>query len=139
MTTRSTRAEVKAAVGRLDLGSIATARWFGAKGRAVTAAALDEAFILDEVAPHVLAVVTLTLDDGTRQDYSMAFTGTPLQEAVPGSGAWRALGSAMGEGRIVAALPTDPEADAAPTAALVCRPAPAFHDLVPGGAAEIAA
>ena len=87
----------------------------------------------------MLAVVTLALDDGSRQNYSMAFTGTPLHEAAPGDGAWHALGVAMAEGRIVPALPADPEADAPPTAALVCRPAPAFRDLVPGGAAEIAA
>ena len=102
------------------------------------AVALGEAFVLDEAAPHVLAVVTLSLDDGSRQDYTYALTGAPLREAVPGDGAWRALGLAMGEGRIVAALPaaTD-DAAGPPTAALVCRPAPAFRDLVPGGAADI--
>ena len=73
----------------VDLESIASARWFGAKGRAVVAASLDEAFVLDEAAPHVLAVVTLTLDDRSRQDYAFAFTGTPLREALPGDGAHR--------------------------------------------------
>ena len=100
----------------------------------------------------MLAVVRLTLDDGSRQDYSFAFTGVPLREAVPGDGAWRALGVAMGEGRIVPALAVVAEgaegADGAATAAagdapiraaLVCRPAPALPDVVPGGAAEIAA
>jgi maltose alpha-D-glucosyltransferase/alpha-amylase len=103
----------------------------------VAAAALDVAFDLDETAPHVLAVVTLTLDDGSRQRYSLAFTGAPLREAVPGDGAWQALAVVMGEGRIVAALTDDPEAPV--RAALVCRPAPAFPDLVPGGVQEIAA
>jgi maltose alpha-D-glucosyltransferase / alpha-amylase len=92
----------------------------------------------------VLAVVTLTLDEGARQAYSFAFTGTPLREAVPGDGAWHALGVAMGEGRIVPALAVAAEAataagDAQIRAALVCRPAPAFRQLVPSGAAEIAA
>jgi maltose alpha-D-glucosyltransferase/alpha-amylase len=103
----------------------------------VAAASLDEAFVLDAAVPHVLAVATLTLDDGSRQRYSLALTGSPLREAAPGDGAWRALGVAMGEGRIVAALSDDPEATA--RAALVCRPAPAFPDLVPGGPRQIAA
>jgi maltose alpha-D-glucosyltransferase/alpha-amylase len=94
----------------------------------------------------VLAVVALTLDDRSRQDYSFAFTGTPLREAVPGDGAWRALGIAMGEGRIVPALALVAGADGATTAgdppiraALVCRPAPALPDVVPSGAGEISA
>jgi maltose alpha-D-glucosyltransferase/alpha-amylase len=107
----------------------------------VAGAVLDEAFVLDEGAsgssgPHVLAVATLTLDDGSRQRYSLAFTGSPLREAAPGDGAWRALAVAMAEGRIVAALTEDPEAPV--RAALVCRPAPAFAAVVPGGAAQIA-
>ncbi len=102
--------------------------------------ALGEAFVLDEAAPHVLAVLALTLDDRTRQDYSFAFTGTPLREAVPGDGAWQALGLAMGEGRIVPALVAAGTDVPGPVqAVLVCRPAPALRDLVPGGAAEIAA
>ena len=100
-------------------------------------AGLEEAFVLDVAAPHVLAVATLTLDDGSRQRYSLALTGSPLREAAPGDGAWRALAVAMGEGRIVAALTDEPEAPV--RAALVCRPAPAFPDVVPGGAAQIAA
>ncbi len=101
---------------------------------------LGEAFVLDEAAPHVLAVLALTLDDRTRQDYSFAFTGTPLREAVPGDGAWQALGLAMGEGRIVPALvAADTDVPGPVQAVLVCRPAPALRDLVPGGAAEIAA
>ncbi len=131
------RADVEAAVARLDLEVIAEARWFGAKGRTVAGASLDEAFVLDEKAPHVLAVATLTLDDGSRQRYSLALTGTPLREAVPGDGTWRALAVAMGEGRIVAALTDDTEAPV--RAALVCRPAPAFPAVVPGGAAQISA
>ena len=102
---------------------------------------MDEAFVLDASAPHVLAVVTLELDGGPRQRYSLALTGSPLHEAAPGDGAWRALGTAMGEGRIVAALPMTTEDPATPgpiRAALVCRPAPAFGALVPGGAADIA-
>ena len=104
--------------------------------------------MLDDGAPHVLAVVTLTLDDRSRQRYSFAFTGAPLREAAPGDGAWRALGVAMGEGRIIAALAAVPAnaagggaaaAEAGPIrAALVCRPAPAFADLMPRGAAAIA-
>ena len=91
----------------------------------------------------MLAVVTLTLDDGRASATRFALTGTPLREAVPGDGAWRALGVAMGEGRIVPAWPSTDDARLRTPgpirAALVCRPAPAFADLVPGGAAQIAA
>ncbi|MBA2300108.1 MAG: phosphotransferase, partial [Chloroflexi bacterium] len=133
---------VEAAVAGLDRQVIAGARWFGAKGRTVAAATLDEAFVLDEAAPHVLAIVTLNLDDGSRQRYTLALTGSPLREAVHGDGTWRALGVAMGEGRIVPALAattTDDAATPGPVrAALVCRPAPAFASLVPNGVTEIA-
>ncbi len=151
----STRAEIEDAVGRLDLESIAVARWFGAKGRVVIAATLDEAFVLDDAAPQVLAIVTLTLDDQTRQRYTLGLTGPSLREALPGDGTWRALGVAMGEGRIVPGLtassddasgPAGGRDDAATTtpgpgtvlAALVCRPALAFGNLVPDGARQIA-
>jgi len=90
----------------------------------------------------VLAIVTLTLDDAARQRYTLALTGSPLREAVHGDGTWRALGVAMGEGRIVPALAattTDDAATPGPVrAALVCRPAPAFASLVPNGVTEIA-
>ena len=39
---------------------------------------------------------TLTLDDGSRQRYTLALTGSPLREAEPGDGAWRALASRWG-------------------------------------------
>ena len=99
-------------------------------------AALDEAFVLEAPAPHVLAVVGLTLDDRSRQRYSFALTGSPLREATPGDGAWRALAVAMGEGRTIPAVTDDPVVPV--RAALVCRPAPAFRDLVPSGAEQIA-
>jgi trehalose synthase-fused probable maltokinase len=87
-------------------------------------------------APHVLAVVALSLDDRSRQQYAFALTGSPLREAAPADGAWRALAVAMGEGRTIPALTDDPEVSV--RAALVCRPAPAWRDLVPGGADQIA-
>ena len=103
----------------------------------MASAAVDEAFVLDDRAPHVLAVATLTLDDGSRQRYSLALTGSPLSVAVPGDGAWRALAVAMGEGRAIPALTENP--DVPVRAALVCRPAPAFPAVVPGGVAQVAA
>jgi maltose alpha-D-glucosyltransferase/alpha-amylase len=132
---KPTRASVARAITALDRDAIAGARWFGAKGTNVTAATLDEAFLLDEAAPHVLAIVTLSLDRGEAQRYSLALTGVSPREAVPGDGAWRALAVAMGEGRTIPALTDDPGTPA--RAALVCRPAPALRDLVPGGAREI--
>jgi maltose alpha-D-glucosyltransferase/alpha-amylase len=137
------RAAVATALQTLDRDALASARWFGAKGRTIDVIALHEAFLLDPANPHVLAIADLTLDDGTRDRYSLALTGTPLREAVPGDGAWRALAIAMAEGRTIAAMPrpTKPAATATPptstppatpatpgpvTAALVCRPAVAM-------------
>jgi maltokinase len=132
------RAAVATALQTLDRDALASARWFGAKGRTIDVIALHEAFLLDQEGPHVLAIADLTLDDGTRDRYSLALTGTPLREAVPGDGAWRALAIAMAEGRTIAAMPrpTKPAATSTPpatpatpgpvTAALVCRPAVAM-------------
>ncbi|MEX2184261.1 MAG: hypothetical protein WEC14_07415, partial [Chloroflexota bacterium] len=120
-----TRDEVEAAIRRLDCASLEDARWFGAKGRRVELVELDEAFVLDAAAPHVLAIATLTLDDGARPRYQFALTGSPPMLAAPGEGSWRALAVAMAEGRTIAALPADP-ARSDVSAALVCRPGPAM-------------
>lgn len=133
------RGDVAAAITRLDRGAIADARWFAAKGRAVTRIELDEAFVLDEAARHVLAVATLTLADRTRQRYQFALTGDPLREARPGAGAWRALAVAMADGRPVPSLPRGEDPSAAATAALVCRPAAAMGDEPPGEERDLGA
>jgi trehalose synthase-fused probable maltokinase len=95
--------------------------------------------VLDASAPHILAVVAVGLDDGSSSRYTFGLTGQPLHAAAPGDGAWRALAVTMAEGRTIAALADDPSTP--PTAALVCRPARALSDLVPGSppAAAIAA
>ncbi len=121
MLDRSTVAD---AVARLDVPVIEGARWFGAKGRSITDVALDEAFVLEGVTPHVLAVITTTIDGRERQRYQVALTGDPLREARPGDGAWRALAAAMSAGQAIPALPV--EEGRAPRAALVCRPGPAM-------------
>jgi trehalose synthase-fused probable maltokinase len=128
-----TRTEVAAAISALDREALSRARWFGAKGRTITAATLEHAFALEAGAPHVLAIVDLLLDDRSHQRYSLALTGRPLREARPGEGAWRSLAAAIGEGRTIAALPDPRRPDAAPTAALVCRPAVALGRLAPDG------
>jgi trehalose synthase-fused probable maltokinase len=134
--TTPSRADVAAAVDRLDRAAIADARWFGAKGRAIVGAGLDHAFVLDAAAPHVLAIVSLRLDDHVSQRYTIGLTGPRLRQAVPGDGMWRALAVAMGEGRTVGALADRPDAGGAPlAAALVCRPGPAMIDD-PGSVAE---
>lgn len=111
------RTLVFAALQALDRDAIAASRWFGAKGRAIRAIDLDEAFSLDADAGHVFAVASLTLDDGTRQRYSIALTGQPLREAVPGDGAWRALAVAMAEGRTIPAMGRTTASTTAPEAA----------------------
>ena len=124
-----TRAEVEAAVAGLDRNALADARWFGGKGHSIASIGLDEAFVLDDQARHALATATFTLDDRTTQHYTIALTGSPLREARPGDGAWRALAAAMGEGRTIPSLRRDPDdPTASPTAALVCRPGPAMID-----------
>lgn len=125
-----TRAEVEAALASLPPSAIADARWFGAKGRAIARIELDEAFVLDTAAPHVLAIATLALDDGSLQRYTIPLTGRPLRAAAPGDGVWRALAVAMARGEVVAPLTHDPSSPA--TAALVCRPAAAMPADPPG-------
>jgi maltose alpha-D-glucosyltransferase/alpha-amylase len=119
-----TLADVEAAVLSLDPAALAEARWFGEKGRAIEAIDLDEAFVLDDAAPHVLAIVSARLAGGGSSRYSVVLTERPLRPAEPGDGAWRALAGAMADGRAIAAIPA---ADAeAPAAALVCRPGSAM-------------
>ena len=98
---------------------------------------MEDAFVLDAEAPHVLAVARLGLDDGSWQRYTFALTGRPLRVVVGGDGWARALLAAITEGQAIAALGREP---AGPVRAiLVCRPAPAIADLVPAGRAELAA
>jgi maltose alpha-D-glucosyltransferase/alpha-amylase len=134
-----TRADVVAAVDRFDRADLAKRRWFAAKGTAVTDLRLDEAFVLDEARPHVLAIVTVGLDDGGRARYQVPLTGQPLREAVPGDGAWHALAEAMHRGGTIAALPSGDDPAASPTAALVCRPGPAMPPDGPGPERDLGA
>ena len=76
--------------------------------------------------PHVLAVAAVQLDDATTRRTSFVLTGRPLRIASPGDGAWGAMAAAMAEGRTIAGLRSDEDPVAAPTAALVCRPASAM-------------
>jgi maltose alpha-D-glucosyltransferase/alpha-amylase len=77
------------------------------------------------------------LDDGSTPRYTLALTGYPLRPAAGGDGAWRALLSAIAEGRTVPAVRSDDAtANGRPgpvRAALVCRPATALDGLVPEG------
>ncbi len=76
----------------------------------------------------MFALVDLRI--GERWDrYALAFTAADdeLREAADDDGAWRALAAAIAHGRTIGALQR--EGEASPSAALVCRPAPAFADL----------
>ena len=103
--------------------------------------ALEEAFVLDDGAPHVLATADLHLDDGSNQRYTFALTGRPLHPALDGDGAWRALLAAIAEGRTIAAVRSDADAAGGQPgpvkAALVCRPAAALGALMPEGTAAV--
>jgi maltose alpha-D-glucosyltransferase/alpha-amylase len=100
---------------------------------------MEDAFVLDPGPPHVLAVARFGLDDGSWQRYTFALTGRPLRVAVGGDGAARALLAAIAEGRAVAAIGRDRAGPGPVTAILVCRPAGAIRDLVPGTLEELAA
>jgi maltose alpha-D-glucosyltransferase/alpha-amylase len=89
--------------------------------------------VLDPDARHVLAIATVTLDDRSREAYTVALTGSPLGVAAPGDGTWRSLAVAMGEGRTIASIARSEERDAPATAALVCRPARWLDELAPAG------
>jgi maltose alpha-D-glucosyltransferase/alpha-amylase len=88
--------------------------------------------VLDEQPPHVLAVITLVLDEGSHERYSLALTGEPLREARPGDGAWRALAACMAGGRVVPPVPDEADLAAKPSAVLVCRPGAAMGPDDPG-------
>ncbi len=150
MTEVVTRAEVAAAVARLDLGEIAGARWFGGKGRPIRGIELHEAFALEGAGDPVLAVVTVRDEAKRGERYLVPLCRDAdgrLGPAAEGDGAWRALGVAAAEGRTIPALQPEPEPAAPgeperrpppPSAALVCRPAQALHDLVGDGAEVLA-
>jgi maltose alpha-D-glucosyltransferase / alpha-amylase len=77
--------------------------------------------------------VTVSLDDRSRQRYTVGLTGSPLRVADPGDGAWRALATAMADGRTIPSLPARVDTRETPTAALVARPAQALAVLAPDG------
>ena len=106
--------------------------------RPIAGLTLDEAFLLDEAAPHVLAVVTARLDDRATSRYQLPFTGDMLRLAEPGEGVWRALALAMAEGRTIPALPRDP-AKSDVSAALICRPGIAMPADGPGPERDLGA
>ncbi len=100
---------------------------------------MEDAFVLDPGGPHVLAVARIGLDDGTWQRYTFALTGRPPRVAVGGDGAVGALLAAIAEGRAIAALGRGERPGPGPvTAILVCRPAAALQELVPGTLDELA-
>ena len=122
----------KPPIAALDLDAVAEARWFGAKGRTIVGATLEEAFVLDREAPHVLAIVVVRARRQASPDVQPRPDRRPLRPAVPGDGAWRALGVAMAEGRTIAALPSGDDATATPTAVARLRARRArWPDLAP--------
>ena len=144
-----TKPAVEDAIRRIDPAGVASARWFGGKGRAIGSIELAEAFVLPGELPsdgrHVLAVANVVYERGPAEAYLFPFVADAgaLRPAVEGDGTLRALAGAIAEGRTIPALPSVPEAAApaaqpAPvTAALVCRPASGLRDLEPAGAPSI--
>ena len=135
------RAAVAAAVRALDLEALSGARWFAAKGEAVTSARLAHAFAPSSGA--VIALVDFRVGEGAGrvERYVLPFAarhdGTVVP-AEPDDGVWRALAVAMAEGRTIPALGRAPglgpgSGRGSVDAALVCRPARGFADVWPAG------
>lgn len=122
------RAAVAGAVSALDLGDLASRRWYAAKGEAPVSARLAHAFLLGP--DLALAFVDLAAGEGggRRDRYAIPFVlrDGVVTEAVEGDGAWRALAGAMARGSTIGALARDGDMDA-PDAALVCRPSSGFE------------
>lgn len=130
--TQLTFAAIATFVAALPRDELAAARWYGGKGRTITAISLVEAFEVGEGA--ALAVVDVAEQGGGGGRYTIPLTGTAdgFALAPEGAGVWRALAAAVGEGRTIPSLPRRPGV-AAPgpvTAALVCRPASALTAIV---------
>jgi len=140
-----TKATVEAAVRRIDPDAVASARWFGGKGRAIRSIELAEAFVLPGDGRHVLAVANVVSERAPAEAYLFPLVADAgaLRPAAEGDGTLRALAGAIAEGRTIPALPSVPEGGVEPaqpapvTAALVCRPASGLGDLEPGGAAAL--
>jgi trehalose synthase-fused probable maltokinase len=137
-----TWSDIEAAVQAIDPADVAGARWYGGKGRAIVRIAAAEAFDLGGGA--VLAIADVEPADGSSGTYLLPLRadGPVLQVAVEGDGTWRALAVAVAEGRTTPSLRRPVTATGAPgpvSAALVCRPAGALRELVPGGAKAVAA
>ena len=126
------------------MAELTQARWYGAKGTTPSRLELAEAFDLGS--GNVLAVVDAFADvDAAHRKarrrtaaagrYVMpVIAAEPPRLAADGGGVWRALTAAMAEGRTVASMSRMPASeDHSPgqvTAALVCRPSSAMHDIV---------
>ena len=140
-----TKPAVEDAIRRIDPGGVASARWFGGKGRAIRSIQLAEAFVLPGDGRHVLAVANVVAERAPAEAYLflLVVDAGVLRPATEGDGTFRALAGAIAEGRTIPALPSIPEgatepAQAGPvTAALVCRPASGLRDLAPGGASSV--
>ncbi len=133
---------IRGAVRGLDLGGLASRRWYAAKGEVPSSVHLAHAFALAPDA--VLALVDVVSGErGARRDrYAIPFAlrDGVLGEAVEGDGVWRALASAIAEGRTIPAIADsgagtgrratgDSGGGPGPVdAALVCRPSPGFAD-----------
>lgn len=139
------------AIAAIDPDELAGRRWSGARGRTFERLELVEAFDLGGAG--LLAVVAAS-GGGPPMRYLLALEAVPgdpgaLREAGPAATAWRALAGAVAAGATIPAIARLPSAGegavsapetavaARPMAALVCRPATALPELVPGGPAAV--
>jgi maltose alpha-D-glucosyltransferase/alpha-amylase len=147
MTAAERRAAVARAVAAIEPLELASRRWSGARGRAFQRLDLDETFDLGGAG--LLGVVVAGGGGDTPVRYLLAFEADPerpgeLREAGPSAAAWVAMAGGAAVGATIPAVPRAPATAAGdgaapprPTAALVCRPAPALPSLVSGGAAAV--
>ena len=112
LTVEVTKPAVEDAIRRIDPAGVASARWFGGKGRAIRSIELAEAFVLPGDGRHVLAVANVVYERGPAEAYLFPLVADAgvLRPAAEGDGTLRALAGAIAEGRTIPALPSDPDA-----------------------------
>jgi maltokinase len=102
--------ELARAVGQLDLGDLASARWFAGKGRRPEAVTLVDGFPVPGVDSRWLAVVDVRYEDGGSERYALPgrLAGGRFAEAGPEDGLWPALAQAIAHGASVGAFAAGP-------------------------------
>lgn len=144
MSGSERRAAIERALAAIDPAELAARSWSGMRGRSFERLELAEAFDLGGAG--LLAFVAAS-GGGPPVRLLLALEAVPgdpgsLREAGPAGTAWVAVAGAVAAGATIPAMARPPVADEPsaaprPMAALICRPAPALPEIVPGGPAAV--